>query len=490
MSEQNWNEYRTRKEYIDKLLINSNWKPIVPYEEGKEYRHVSVEEYPTQTGPADYMLFYNRRALATVEGKKVAVGPQNVLAQAQRYAKGFQEGNFTFREFHLPFIYSTNGKIIWFQDLRHPLNRSREIAQFHTPNALEEFLLRDEEQAKTWLKNNVVDQPELRKYQKEAIEAIEKAIFERKRNMLIAMATGTGKTFTIINLIYRLMKSGLAKRILFLVDRRALAAQAVTALTSFEAEPGLKFDKIYEVYSQRFKREDFEEDVRFNPKVLPTEYLTNPQSKHCFLYVSTIQRMRINLFGQEGMFGQASGDIEDDSDAEKLNIPIHAFDVIIADECHRGYTAQEESKWRELLKHFDSIRIGLTATPAAHTTAFFKEIAYRYDYERAVKEGYLVDYDAVSIQSNITVNGVFLKPGEEVGLRDTTTGQLVFDILEDERELEPPTKESEWTSPDSSKKIVKEIKKYLLEQPLFLICRSAGRWLIFWSNCFYVWKES
>ncbi|KPK42902.1 MAG: restriction endonuclease subunit R [Omnitrophica WOR_2 bacterium SM23_29] len=464
MPEQNWNEYRTRREFIDKLLMDSTWSPIVQFEEGKNYDHASVEEYPTQTGPADYMLFHKKRALAAVEGKKLTVGPQNVLQQAQRYARGLPNSQFTFGEFQLPFIYSTNGKVIWFQDLRHPLNRSREVAKIHTPSALEEFLSRDEEKAKAWLKNNPIDNPKLRHYQEEAIEAIEKAIFERKRNMLVAMATGTGKTFTIVNLIYRLMKSELAKRILFLVDRRALAAQAVTELASFEAEPGLKFDQCYEVYSQRFRREDLEEDMKFDPKVLPTEYLSDPKSRDSFVYVCTIQRMRINLFGREGMFGEATGDIEEDQEAEKLDIPIHAFDVIIADECHRGYTAQEESKWREVLKHFDGIRIGLTATPAAHTTAFFKEVVYRYDYEQAVKEGYLVDYDAISVKSDITINGVFLKEGDEVGLKDTQTGRLVFDILEDERELEPPANEFEWTAPDRNRKIAEELKRYLLDQ--------------------------
>jgi type I restriction enzyme R subunit len=464
MPGKDWNEYQTRKEYIDKLLIDSNWGPIVQYEETKQCNHGSVEEYPTETGPADYALFHNKNPLCVVEGKKVAIGVQNVLQQAQRYSRSFRNSPFSFREFKIPFIYSTNGKIIWFQDLRHPLNRSREVAKFHTPNALEELFSRNDAAAKDWFKYNPIDDPHLRQYQKEAIENIEKNIFERKRNMLVAMATGTGKTYTIVNLIYRLMKSGYAKRILFLVDRRALAAQAVTALASFEAEPGLKFDKIYEVYSQRFRREDLEEDMKFDSKILPSEYLTNPQAKHSFVYVATIQRMRINLFGRAGMFSRATGDTEEEEDAQQLDIPIHAFDVIIADECHRGYTAQEESKWREVLKHFDGIRIGLTATPAAHTTAFFKEVVYRYDYERAVKEGFLVDYDAVAIDSDITINGVFLRQGEEIGLKDTATGQLVFDILEDERELEPSTNETEWTAPDRNKKIMKETKKYLLKQ--------------------------
>jgi len=470
-------ERQTRKLLIDKLLKESGWF-VLPYDKftnisAQQFQSLltknncsgfAVEEYPTATGPADYILVVDGRGLAALEGKKLSIGPQNVLEQSKRYAKGFQNGSFGFGDYHLPFVYSTNGKIVWFQDLRNSLNRAREITKFHRPEALREFLTINKESAEDWLKNNPVNQPELRYYQKEAIERIEEATVNRKRNMLIAMATGTGKTFTIVNLIYRLMKSGYAKRILFLVDRRALAAQAVTTLSSFEAEPGLKFDQIYEVYSQRFKREDLEEGMKFDLKVLPAEYLTNPQSKHSFVYVCTIQRMRINLFGQEGMFESIIGDLEEDIEAERLDIPVHAFDVIIADECHRGYTAQEESKWREVLNHFDGIRIGLTATPAAHTTTFFKEIVYRYDYETAVRDGYLVDYDAIAISSDITINGVFLEAGEEVGLKDTETGQLVFDILEDERELPPPDIENWWTAPDRNQKIIQEIQKYLLEQ--------------------------
>jgi type I restriction enzyme, R subunit len=127
---------------------------------------------------------------------------------------------------------------------------------------------------------------------------VEQAITQRKRQMLVAMATGTGKTFTMVNQTYRLMKSSVAKRILFLVDRRALAAQAARAFASFEAEPGLKFDRIYEVYSQRFFREDFDRDGAFDPRVLPTPYLLHPRPGHAFVYVCTIQRMMINLWVQ------------------------------------------------------------------------------------------------------------------------------------------------------------------------------------------------
>src|SRR5262249_39762342 len=155
--------------------------------------------------------------------------------------------------------------------------------------------------------------------------------------------------------------------ILFLVDRRALAAQAVRAFASFEPEPGLKFDKIYEVYSQRFQREDFDEEEKFDPNVLPASYLTAPQLGHAFVYVSTIQRMTINLLGRDAIFD--TGDEPIDDDVEKENIPIHAFDAVVADECHRGYTTGELSIWRKTLDHFDAVKIGLTATPAAHTKA-------------------------------------------------------------------------------------------------------------------------
>ena len=445
MSGVNISEAETRKQFIDKALERAGWSPIVPFQENSRYGHGSVEEYPTERGPADYILFHEGKALACVEGKKVAIGPYNVLQQARRYAWGFPLGDYSvgsFGEYRIPFVYSTNGINIWFQDLRDPLNLSRQVTAFHGPNALKELLEKDDSAAQKWLSENEIDDSTLWPFQIEAVQAIEKALLDGTRHMLVAMATGTGKTFTIVNLIYRLMKSGLAKRILFLVDRRALAAQAVTTMASFEAEPGLKFDQIYEVYSQKIQKEDLDENTRFDFKQMPSEYLTDPSSRDAFVYVSTIQRMRINLFGYEGMFKSASGDQDDDADAARLDIPIHAFDVIIADECHRGYTAQEESKWREVLMHFDGIKIGLTATPAAHTTAFFKQIVFRYDYERAVREGFLVDYDAVAIKSDITLKGVFLEEGEEVGLIDTHTGQLSFDILEDERELPRRPRES------------------------------------------------
>ena len=457
-------EAETRKRLVEKALGSAGWLPIVDYDKGRSYEFGAVREYETDSGPADYVLFMDGVAVAVVESKRLELGPQNVLVQAQRYARGLRSSPFNFGGFRVPFVYSTNGEIFWFQDLRDVRSRSRQVAGFHTPSALREFLEHDLEKAEEWLRSNPVDNPLLRPYQKEAIESVEGALLSRKRRMLIAMATGTGKTRVATSLVYRLLKSGFAKRVLFLVDRRALAAQAVKEFSTFEPEPGLKFDRIYEVYSQRFRREDLDEEVRFDPNVMPNEYLTNPQPHHVFVYVCTIQRMRINLFGREGMFGFERGDVDEDLEAEKLDIPIHAFDVVIADECHRGYTSAEESKWREVLDHFDAVKIGLTATPAAHTKAYFTDIVYRYDYERAVREGYLVDYDVVKVRSDITMNGLFLKPGEEVGLKDTVTGRMTFEVLEDEREFDTSDLEAKVTAPDRNRKIVKEFAKFALEQ--------------------------
>jgi len=474
-------EWLTRKQLIDGKLKDAGWK-VVPFRMGtgvSEYERCAVEEYETANGPADYALCLDGKILGIVEAKKLTLGPQNVLLQAERYSKGIVQPEMGGGEYGVPFLYSTNGEVIWHHDIRHALNRSRQISAFHTPEALQERLRRNFDAVLADLLALPNSSPRLRPYQRDANEATERAIAGRKRQMLIAMATGTGKTFTMVNQIYRFMKAGVGRRILFLVDRRALAAQAVRAFSSFEAEPGLKFDKVYDVFSQRFQREDFSEEEKFDPKVLPSSYLRTPKPGHAFVYVSTIQRMAINLFGSEAL--QVAGSLEIDEDALKLdNIPIHAFDLIIADECHRGYTSSEAAIWRKALDHFDAIKIGLTATPAAHTTAFFKDIVFRYEYERAVREGFLVDYDIVNIRSNVRVNGIFLKEGEQVGFINTRTGAKNRDVLEDERAFDSTQIEKQITSPDSNRKILEEINRYALEHE-----RHYGRFpktLIFAAN--------
>ena len=446
----------TRRSRIDPKLVAAGWT-VVPATTDPGGSRLAVEEFETALGPADYALFDGGRCLGVAEAKKLTLGPQGVLVQAERYSKAIEQTPKYQGEFGAPFLYATNGEVLWFHDVRHPLNRSRQVSGFHTPVALNEMLSRDFDAELGRLAETPMNE-RMRPYQCEANEAIEQAIRDRKRKMLVAMATGTGKTMMTVHEIYRLMKSGVARRVLFLVDRRALAAQTIRAFASFEAEPGLKFDKLYEVYSQRFQRGDFEDEKGFDPKVLPTKYLTDPKLGQAFVYVSTIQRMTINLFGKDAIFGL--GDEPIDEDADKLDIPIHAFDLIVADECHRGYSSKELSVWRNTLDHFDAVKVGLTATPAAHTTAYFENIVYRYEYDRAVREGYLVDYDVVSINSNVRMNGVFLEEGAQVEAVDTMSGVKQLDLLEDERAFDSSKIEHEITAPDSNRRILEEIKKY------------------------------
>ena len=477
-------EAQTRRKRIDPKLKEQGWS-VADFDVKTPlsgWNGKAVAEFATDNGPADYALCNDGKILGVVEAKKLTIGPQNVLTQAERYSRGATMNSLHYAEgFRVPFLYSTNGEVIWYHDIRDPLNRSRKVATFHTPNALKEMLTKDTAAAQTALKALPFTDPMIRPYQKEANIAVEQAMMDRKRKMMVVMATGTGKTRTTVNQAYRLMKSGVAKRILFLVDRRALAAQTVRAFASFEAEPGIKFDKAYEVYSQRFSKGDLDDDsgTSFDSSVLPNGYLTDPKPGHAFVYVSTIQRMAINLFGKQAIFDGGDGDGTDD-DADKLNIPIHAFDLIIADECHRGYSAQEVSLWRDTLDHFDAVKVGLTATPAAHTMAYFDNIVYRYTYEQAVREGYLVDFDVVNIKSNVRIDGVKLAEGEHVEKIDTTSGQQTFDYLEDELVYSSSEIEAKITAPDSNRKILEEIKKYAEEHE-----KTYGRFpktLIFAAN--------
>jgi len=453
-------EWKTRKERIDKALAR-HWsivKHSSTLDEATLTNH-AVIEYHTANGPADYVFFVNGQPIAALEAKKVSTAAQEVLGQAKRYSRGLVDGIGNWGGYKIPFLYSSNGEETWFIDIRNAHNIRRKINGVHTPTAMIEMLERNTDTAINKLKRSDVSENErLRKYQEAAINDTEQAIIGGKREMLIAMATGTGKTFLTVSQVYRLLNSGLFKRILFLVDRKALAAQAVRAFASFDTPSGNKFDKEYEVYSQTFQKSDFGDDEPFNTKILPNEYLTNPTVSHTFVYICTIQRMAMNLFGKDAVSEEGFYDAGDVTNA--LDIPIHAFDFIIADECHRGYTSKETSAWRSTLEHFDCIKIGLTATPAPHSLALFKEVVYRYTTEKAIEDGYLVDYEAIKIASGVKINGVFLNEGESVELVDEATGRITYDELEDEREYAAADVERNITVPDTNRKIIEELKIY------------------------------
>jgi len=197
---------------------------------------------------------------AIVEAKKEgAENVEHALVQAvERYAKPLK----------VHYAYAANTKLdkwnntiinLIFRDLRVKDSRSRELFTFHTPRALELLETYDIDDSNNQLLSvpSIEVKGGLRYYQAEGITAIEKAIANKKQKLLLQMATGTGKTRTVVEMIYRFLKVNPKrfKRILFLVDRRELANQAVTAFASFDAQPGKKFDEIYEVFCDRIPTE-------------------------------------------------------------------------------------------------------------------------------------------------------------------------------------------------------------------------------------------
>jgi type I restriction enzyme R subunit len=458
-------EWLTRKTRIDTKLGTTRppWT-IIGHREGLEesaLAHHAVMEYPTSNGPADYALFVNGRLLGIIEAKKVGVGPQNVLEQARRYSRGATTGPGNWNGYRVPFLYATNGEVFWYSDERLPNALSSQVTGLPSPDALEDRFSRDLVSAVARLQGTPLHHiTKLRDYQRRCITAVEEHLATGQREMLVAMATGTGKTYVTVAQIFRLLESRFARRVLFLVDRKALAAQAVREFNAFSTPNGFKFTQEFELFSQRFQREDFGDDEPFDPKVLPQDYLTAPRPAHTFVYVCTIQRIARYLFGAQGGFAQSGDDVDRDDDADLLEIPPHAFDLIIADECHRGYSAQELGVWSATLDHFDAVKVGLTATPAAHTVGRFGHPVFRYGIDEAIRDGFLVDWDAVAVSSNVKMNGVFLREGEAVTNIDTDTGAQQLDLIEDERTFPAEDVERAITAPDSNRRILEEVARH------------------------------
>jgi type I restriction enzyme R subunit len=461
-------EKETRKN-INGLLEDSGWRILKRGETIPDKGAFASEEYPTSSGPADYVLLVDGNIIGIVEAKKSGEPVYGVLTQAQRYATDIEGTNYNFADFKVPFIYSTNGQDVYFQDLRYEDSISRKVLTFHTPEALLEFLDLDYKESKLWLANNPNEDGYLRYYQREAIQAIEMDLQRNKRKMLLAMATGTGKTVTIISLLYRMLKSGMFKRILFLVDRIELANQALGVLASYEPEPGQKFDRIYEVFCRRILEGREWKSLNINTRLMPESKISDPQPNDAYVFVATIQSMYRLLTGEEEPEKEIEAD-EWGNDVDKINfnpkIPIHAFDLIISDECHRSIY----NKWKVVLDYFDAVQIGLTATPAAHTYAYFdSNLAYTYPLEKAIQDGYLVDYDVVHIDTKITMEGITLKGGRAIKVEDDRTKEVFDTILGDEIDFEPREIERKITAIDRNRKIVKDFAKYFEENQKTLV---------------------
>lgn len=461
-------EWQTRRKRIDPRLTAAGWVVVDhdPSVDDATLTHHAVCEYPTKKGPADYCLFLDGKPVGIVEAKKVTVGAAGILTQAKRYSKGLPKRIYGNAVHGAAFLYATNGVVIKHLDTRHTFFSSRDLAGFHGPDALRvalsfDFAAACKELVETPFKQNPSGKS-LRPYQQQAVSKIEDAIAHGRRAMLLSMATGTGKTFTLVSLVDRLLRAKVACRILFLVDRRALAAQAVQAFAAFEGHDGQRLVDNWPVYSQSFKKAELDEGATYEPKRIPESILMKPDRENPFVFVRTIQ-------GLTKILGFSSGedaapdhlDEYEEPEEDQVMPPIDAFDLIIADECHRGYTSAETNAWRQTINYLDAIKIGLTATPAPHTMALFKHKVFHYGLAQAIAEDHLVGFDEVHVASGVLMKGVKAQEGEAVHWVDPQTGDKIYDELEDDVEFEAEDVERKVTAPDCTRKVVRELKKYM-----------------------------
>jgi len=367
---------------------------------------VAVREYPTDTGPADYVLFVKRQAVGVIEAKKDSAA-ENLTAveqQTERYATATLKWRTD--QTPLRFLFQATGQIIRFTDNADPAPRSREIFHFFRPESLAGWAEQpDTLRRRLAEKMPVLPERNLRDCQIKAVRGLEQSLTQNQPRALIHMATGAGKTFTAITSVYRLLKFGGAKRILFLVDTRNLGKQAHQEFMAYTPpDDGRKFTELYNV--QRLSSASID-----------------PQAQVC---ISTIQRMYSILSGEpieESAEDISLNEMQQSARQEKLvrfnaSIPIETFDFIIIDECHRSIY----NLWKQVLDYFDAFLIGLTATPDKRTFGFFNEnIVAEYTYEESVADGVNVGYDVYEIETEITQKGAELKAREWVDYRDRAT---------------------------------------------------------------------
>jgi len=430
-------------------------------------RNIAIAEWPTDSkagdrGYVDYALFVGTKLLGVIEAKRHIVDIPSVIDyQCKDYAKNIKNEHSsyivdTWGDYQVPFLFATNGRKylkqietksgIWFLDARKPTNIPKALQGWISPSGLIEMLEKDVEKANQNLKETGYelltdkDGLNLRPYQINAVKAAEQAILEGKRTVLLSMATGTGKTRTILGIIYRFLKSGRFKRILFLVDRTALGEQAQDVFKEVKIEDLMTLDEIYNIK----KLEDKEID------------------RETSIHVATVQSLIKRILYNEGETMPAVTD----------------YDLIIVDEAHRGYILDKEmgedellyrnqedfiSKYRTVIEYFDAVKIALTATPALHTCEIFGKPVFNYSYREAVIEGYLIDHDAPhSLKTKLAEEGIHYKPGDTVILYDPVTGEVTNSAeLEDELNFDIDSFNKEVITEPFNRTVLEEIAKYI-----------------------------
>lgn len=426
-------------------------------------RNLAIAEWPTDStvgknGYADYALFVGLKLVGIVEAKKAAIDIPSVIDhQCKEYAKGIKAEHKDYvigqwGAYKVPFVFATNGRKylkqietksgIWCLDLRSGANAPKALQGWISPQGLMEQLEKDIAAANAALQNTPFDllrDPDglnLRKYQISAIEAAEQAVIDGKQTVLLSMATGTGKTRTILGMIYRFIKSDRFKRVLFLVDRTALGEQAEDVFKEVKIEELMTLDSIYNIKGLDEKEIDRETKI----------------------HIATVQSLVKRILYPEGDTMPSVTD----------------YDLIVVDEAHRGYILDKEmsetemlyrnqddyiSKYRTVIEYFDAVKIALTATPALHTTEIFGKPVFNYSYREAVIDGYLVDHDAPhNIRTKLRVEGIKYEKGEQLAIYDPVTGEVLNSAeLEDDMKFEIDTFNRQVITENFNRTVLNEI---------------------------------
>lgn len=449
------------RDNIDRMLGDAGWvvqdKKRIDLNAGAG---VAVREYLTDIGPADYVLFVDRQPVGIIEAKKEEEG--HALTQAETQAKDYAKAKLKWiaDSKPLPFIYESTGVLTRFRDDRDPKPRSQPVFFFHRPETFKAWISRPKTLRSRLLDLPVLNTEGLRDCQIRAISNLEQSFKANHPRALIQMATGSGKTFTAITFIYRLLKFADAKRILFLVDTKNLGEQAEQEFMAYVPnDDNRKFTELYNV--QRLK----------------SSYIAS-DSQVC---ISTIQRLYSILKGEP--LDEAA---ELENPAERVlsktplpviyngKIPIEFFDFVIIDECHRSIY----NLWKQVLEYFDTFLIGLTATPDKRTFGFFNEnVVSEYTHEEAVADGVNVGYDVYTIETEITKKGANITAKEYVGMRDRLTRKKRWEKVDEEVEYSSKDLDKDVVNPSQIRNIIRTFRDKLPE--IFPGRREIPKTLIF-----------
>jgi len=455
MSTTNQNPEQTARDRIDAILAASGWvvqdKKKINFSAGPG---IAVREYPTDTGPADYVLFVNNQACGVIEAKREDAAQNITIVEEQTLGYATAKLKWVKNNQPLRFLYESTGEITRFTDMADPRPRSREVFSFHRP----ETLLRWIEDGDS-LRGRLTQMPllnadkmpaaqlGLRDCQEVAVTNLEVSLKESRPRALIQMATGSGKTFTAITQVYRLLKHGKAKRVLFLVDTKNLGEQAEQEFMAFTpSDDNRRFTELYTV--QRLKS-----------SFMPTD------AQVC---ICTIQRLYSILKGEE-----LDEHVEELTPAEQLTrpktpmpvvytqrVPPEFFDFIIVDECHRSIY----NLWQQVLDYFDAFLIGLTATPDNRTFGFFKNnVVSDYSHEKAVADGVNVGNETYVIETEVTTTGTRLVAKQPVEHRERVTRRRRWEQQDEDEVYSRQQLDDKIVVPDQIRLIVKTFRDKLPE---------------------------